>query len=268
MVTVVKVGGSLLKLGPPENILADFCKALEVEKLVLVHGGGYEVTEVAERLGKRQKFIVSPEGMRSRYTDKETIEIYTMVMKGKINSEIVLALGGKGVKAVGLSGFDGRLLLAERKKKLIAIDERGRRVAMEGGYTGKIVEVNPQILRTLIGEGYVPVIAPVAIGTEGEPLNVDGDRAAAHIAGGLGADRVVFLTDVAGVMINGELIKELTLEDAKASMRKVGFGMDKKLLAAIEALEQGAKESIISAGNVENPITNSLNGESRTVIRR
>lgn len=268
MVTVVKVGGSLLKLGPPENILTDFCKALEGEKLVLVHGGGYEVTEVAEKLGKKQKFIVSPEGMKSRYTDRETAEIYMMVMKGKINSEIVLALLGKGVKAVGISGFDGGLLLAERKKKLITIDERGRRVALEGGYTGKIINVNSLILETLLKESYIPVISPIALGTEGEPLNVDGDRAAAYIAGALKADRVVFLTDVSGVLIEDKLVKDLTITAAKSNMNKVGHGMDKKILAAIEALEHGAKESIISSGSIDNPITNSLKGEDRTVIRK
>lgn len=268
MVTVVKVGGSLLKLGPPENILTDFCKALQEEKLVLVHGGGYEVTDVAEKLGKKQRFIVSPEGIRSRYTDRETVEIYTMVMKGKINSEIVLALEGKGVKAVGISGFDGKLLVAERKKKLLTIDERGRRVAVEGGYTGKIINVNSAILETLLKEDYVPVVSPIAIGTEGEPLNVDGDRAAAYIAGGLKADRVVFLTDVSGVLIDGQLVKELTLMEANNSIREVGHGMDKKILAAIEAVEHGAKESIISSGGLDNPITNSLKGENRTVIKK
>ena len=267
MVTVVKVGGSLLKLGAPENILVDFVKALQDEKLVLVHGGGYEVTEVAERLGKKQKFIISPDGMRSRYTDRETVEIYMMVMKGKINSEIVLALLARGIKAIGISGFDGGLLQAERKKRLIIIDERGRRVAIEGGYTGKIVNVNTHILETLLREDYVPIISPIALGTEGEPLNVDGDRAAAYIAGGLKADRAIFLTDVSGLIVDGKLVTNLTISEAKVKIKKAGHGMDKKLLAAIEALEHGAKESIISSGNVDNPITNSLKGESRTVIR-
>ncbi len=268
MVTVVKVGGSLLKLGPPENILSDFCKALQEEKLVLVHGGGFEVTEIAEKLGKKQEFVVSPEGIRSRYTDRETVDIYTMVMKGKINSEIVLALEGKGVKTVGISGFDGELLVAERKKRLLTVDSRGRRVALEGGYTGKIIGVNSNILVTLLKEDFVPVVSPIALGTEGEPLNVDGDRAAAYIAGGLKAERVVFLTDVNGVLIDGQLVKELTLADASASIRKVGHGMDKKILAAVEAIEQGVKESIISSGSLDNPIMNSLRGENRTVIRK
>jgi acetylglutamate/LysW-gamma-L-alpha-aminoadipate kinase len=177
-------------------------------------------------------------------------------------------LEGKGVKAVGISGFDGKLLVAERKKRLLTVDERGRRVAIEGGYTGKIISVNSAILEILLEKDYVPVISPIAIGTEGEPLNIDGDRAAAYIAGGLKADRVVFLTDVSGVLIDGQLVKELTLADANTSMRKVGHGMDKKILAAIEAIEHGAKESIISSGGLDNPITNSLKGENRTVIKK
>lgn len=267
MVIVIKVGGSLLKLGPPENIVNDFIKTMQVDKLVLVHGGGYEVTEVAEKLGKKQRFVVSPEGIRSRYTDRETVEIYTMVMKGKINSEIVLALQAKGVKAVGISGFDGATLVAERKKRLVIVDERGRRVAIDGGYTGKILKANSELLNTLLKENFVPIVAPVALGTEGEPLNVDGDRAAAAIAGCLKAEKAIFLTDVGGVLIDGQLVKEMSIEEAKKSMRKVGFGMDKKIMAAVEAIESGVKESIISAGNIENPLTNSLSGENRTVIR-
>jgi len=267
MVIVVKVGGSLLKLGPPENIVKDFVKMLEVDKLVLVHGGGYEVTEMAERLGKKQKFVVSPDGIRSRYTDKETVEIYTMVMKGKINSEIVLALQAKGVRAVGISGFDSSTLLAERKKRLVIVDERGRKVAIEGGYTGKIVKASSELLNTLLEKNFVPIVAPIALGTEGEMLNVDGDRAAAAIAGCLKAEKTIFLTDVGGVIIDGQLVKMMSVEEARKSMRKVGFGMDKKIMAAVEAIENGAKESIISAGNVENPLTNSLYGENRTVIR-
>jgi acetylglutamate/LysW-gamma-L-alpha-aminoadipate kinase len=148
------------------------------------------------------------------------------------------------------------------------VDSRGRRVALEGGYTGKIIGVNSNILETLLKEGFVPVVSPIALGTEGEPLNVDGDRAAAYIAGGLKAERVVFLTDVNGVLIDGQLVKELSLADANASIRKVGPGMDKKILAAVEAIEQGAKESIISSGSLDNPITNSLSGQNRTVIRK
>ena len=266
MVTVLKIGGSLLSLGPIDHILQDFKKAVQNERIILVHGGGNEVTKIAEKLGKTQRFIFSPSGIRSRYTDKETVEIYAMVMAGKINTEIVPQLQNIGVPAFGLSGVDGGLIRAERKKKLIIIDERRRKRFIEGGYTGKIREVNTEILDMLLKKDLVPVVSPIAIGLEGEILNVDGDRAAAYIAGFIKADNIIFLTDVEGIYIDGKLVTHLTLENAKTLMRKVGPGMDKKLMASIEAIEMGAKRGIISSGRREDPITYSLYGETRTVI--
>src|SRR3972149_2264249 len=137
MLLVVKMGGSILKEGASSELVSDLQALAKENKIVLVHGGGVEVTEIAAKLGKEQKFIVSPEGFRSRYTDKETMEIYTMVMAGKLNKQIVLALQSLGIPAVGLSGLDGAILKAERKKKLIAMDERGRKKVIDGGYTGK-----------------------------------------------------------------------------------------------------------------------------------
>src|SRR4030066_363167 len=154
MLIVVKMGGSILKEGASSTLVADL-KALAAEhKLVLVHGGGAEVTETAAKLGKPQQFIVSPEGFRSRYTDKDTIEIYTMVMAGRINKQIVLALQSQGIPTVGLSGLDGAILKAERKKKLIAVDEKGRKKGMDGGYTGKISEVNVNLIKFLLEKEY------------------------------------------------------------------------------------------------------------------
>jgi acetylglutamate/LysW-gamma-L-alpha-aminoadipate kinase len=117
MLFVVKLGGSILKEGASSNLVSDLKELLKENKAVLVHGGGVEVTEIAAKLGKEQRFIVSPEGFRSRYTDKETIEIYTMVMAGKLNKQIVLALRSQGIPSVGLSGLDGAILKAERTKR-------------------------------------------------------------------------------------------------------------------------------------------------------
>src|SRR3972149_9827285 len=126
MLLVVKMGGSILKEGASSELVSDLQALAKENKIILVHGGGVEVTEIAAKLGKKQQFIVSPEGFRSRYTDKETIEIFTMVMAGKINKQIVSALQSQGIPAAGLSGLDGLLLKAERKKRLIVVDERGR----------------------------------------------------------------------------------------------------------------------------------------------
>ncbi|MGH9923660.1 MAG: [LysW]-aminoadipate/[LysW]-glutamate kinase, partial [Nitrososphaerales archaeon] len=134
---VIKIGGSVVD-GLHQSTMPDLKQVTSQDKVILVHGGGKEVTSIAEKLGKEQRFVVSPGGIRSRYTDKETAEIYTMVMSGKINKEIVLMLQKNGINAIGLSGVDGGIIKAERKKKLIIVDERGRKIAIDGGYTGKI----------------------------------------------------------------------------------------------------------------------------------
>lgn len=268
MIIVVKMGGSILKQGASDGLVSDFKNALKENRAVLVHGGGIEVTEMAARLGKEQQFIVSPDGFRSRYTDKETVEIYSMVMSGKINKHIVLALQSQGIPAVGLSGLDGLLLRAERKKKLVAVDERGRKKVVDGGYTGKISVVNANLLQLLIGSGYLPVVAPVAMSEEFEPLNVDGDRTAACIAGALNADRLVLLTDVEGLILNGKLVPKMTISELKETLTKIGHGMITKVHAAIEALNQGVDEVLISSGLEKLPISSSLKHEHGTVITR
>lgn len=266
MVTVVKVGGSILGEGVDPSVLDDIREVASREKLILVHGGGRAVTDMASKLGKEQKFIVSPAGIRSRYTDLETVKIYTMVMTGVVNKEIVAALQRIGVAAVGLSGVDAGIIRADRKKKLVVVDERGRKVAIDGGYTGKISGVNDPLLKSLLDSGYLPVVSPVALSEEFEYLNVDGDRAAAYIAGGVKADKVVFLTDVKGVLVNGEVVNHMTSGEAEALRPKIGFGMEKKVLASLEALSMGVKESIIASGRVKNPITSALNHTGCTVI--
>jgi len=197
MLIVVKVGGSILEEVPAE-LVSDIKNVLSGNQLVLVHGGGKEVTEIASKLGKEQKFVFSPTGFRSRYTDKETMEIFTMVMVGRINKKLVSALQKQKIPALGLSGLDGFLVRAERKKRLVIVDERGRKRVIDGGYTGKIGQINVSLLQLLLEDGYVPLVSPVAVSEEFEPLNVDADRTASSIAGALKADRLVLLTDVEG----------------------------------------------------------------------
>jgi acetylglutamate/LysW-gamma-L-alpha-aminoadipate kinase len=268
MLIVVKTGGTILKGGIPQELISDLKNNMDKHNIVFVHGGGVEVTEVAKKLGKEQRFIVSPGGFRSRYTDKETAEIYTMVMAGKINKQIVLQLQANEVAAVGLSGLDGSLLVAERKKRLIIVDERGRKRAVDGGYTGKICNVNSSLIRSILSDGYVPVIAPIAISEEYEALNVDGDRAAAYIAGFLQADKLILLTDVQGLNMNGKFINKLSMVEAKNILQRIGYGMVTKVFAAIEALEMGVKEVVISSGLGETPISSSSTHKTGTVISR
>jgi len=262
---VIKFGGSVLyELHP--SIIEDLHQISQNEKMVLVHGGGNEVTNIATKLGKEQKFIVSPSGIRSRFTDKETAEIYTMVMSGKINKIIVKMMVEAGIKAVGISGIDAGILRAIRKAKLTVLNEKGRKTIIEGGYTGKIQTVETSLLNILTENGYLPVVSPIALSENYEFLNIDGDRAAAYIAGNLKADKVIFLTNVNGLHLDDKLVKNLTASQAKEALPKIGFGMEKKILASTEALMLGAKEVVISSGKVSNPITSAISHEDCTVI--
>jgi len=266
MLVTVKIGGSILASGVPPDLVYDLKLVSTKDKAVLVHGGGREVTDIASRLNKEQQFIVSPGGFRSRYTDKETAEIYMMVMSGRTNKQLVLALQSQGMAAVGLSGLDGLLVQAQRKKNLVIVDERGRKRVIDGGYTGKISRVNGHLLTLLVNNNYLPVVAPVAIGEQFEPLNVDGDRAAAYIAGSVEADRLVLLTDVDGVTLDGKLVPRMSLSEAKEKLSNVGAGMITKIYAAMEALEMGVDEVIICSGLGKRPISSALAHESGTVI--
>ncbi|HJU34643.1 MAG TPA: [LysW]-aminoadipate/[LysW]-glutamate kinase [Nitrososphaera sp.] len=262
---VIKIGGSVVD-GLHSSALADIKSIAEKYKLVFVHGGGREVTSTATRLGKEQKFIMSPGGIRSRYTDKETAEIYTMVMSGKLNKTIVQMLLRQHINAVGIAGIDGGLLKAERKKKLLIINEKGRKMIIEGGYTGKITSVDASLVSNLVGSGFVPVISPIALSEEFDFLNVDGDRAAAYVAGGIKAEKVIFVTDVNGLMINEKLVGSMALAEAKSSLPKIGSGMDKKVLACVEAVEMGVNEAIIASGQVESPLSAAIAHRNCTVI--
>ena len=266
MITI-KIGGSVVD-GLHPSTIADLKKVSKKEKIILVHGGGKEVTKISEALGKDQKFIVSPGGIKSRFTDKETVEIFTMVMSGKINKMIVRMLQKNGINAVGLSGVDGRIIQAERKKKLIVINEKGRKMSIDGGYTGKIKDVNSSLIKSILDQGYVPVISPIAISEEFDFLNVDGDRAAAYVAGKMQSDKILFLTNVDGLLMDEKLVEKLSLAEAKEILPKIGFGMEKKILAATESLEMGVKQAIIANGQREDPISAAISHDNCTVITK
>ncbi len=265
MITI-KIGGSVVDNLHPSTIL-DIKKVVESEGVILVHGGGKEVTKVCKQLGKEPKFVTSPSGIKSRYTDKETVEIFTMVMAGRINKAIVQMLQKNGINAIGLSGIDGRIIQAERKKKLLIVNEKGRKQAIDGGYTGKIKEINSNLIKSLLDQGLTPVISPVAISEESEFLNVDGDRAAAYIAGKVGTDKVLFITNVDGLLMDDKLVTKLTLAEAKEIRPKIGPGMEKKILASTEALDIGVKEALIANGKKENPISSAISHDNCTVIQ-
>jgi acetylglutamate/LysW-gamma-L-alpha-aminoadipate kinase len=266
MVLVIKVGDKVMGTAFSEDALNDLERVTRQTPTVLVHGGGNTVTRIAEKLGVPQKFVTSPEGFRSRYTDADTIQVFTMVMAGKINKQIVLQLLSKKIPAVGVSGLDGGLIRAERKRKLIVTDERGRKRAIDGGYTGSITHIDSTLLRTLIGGCYVPVIAPIALGSENEPLNIDGDRTAAHVAGALRAETLMLVTDVDGVSLDSRVVSRLSASEAKRSIPSLGPGMITKVHAGLDALSKGVTKVMIAPGHSAAPYTAAINGETGTVI--
>ncbi len=265
MITI-KIGGSVVDNLHPTTI-SDIKNVVD-QGVIIVHGGGKEVTKVSEQLGKEPKFVTSPSGIKSRYTDKETAEIFTMVMSGSINKKIVRMLQKNGINAVGFSGVDAKIIQAERKKKLLIVNEKGRKQAIDGGYTGKISKVNAPFILSLLDQGLTPVISPIAISEEYDFLNVDGDRAAAYVAAAVKSDKVLFVTNVDGLLMDDKLVPKLSLAEAKEIRTKVGPGMEKKILAATEALDMGVKEVIIANGQKENPISSAIAHDNCTVIQK
>ncbi len=265
MITI-KIGGSVVDNLHPTTI-SDIKNVVD-QGVIIVHGGGKEVTKVSEQLGKEPKFVTSPSGIKRRYTDKETAEIFTMVMSGSINKKIVRMLQKNGINAVGFSGVDAKIIQAERKKKLLIVNEKGRKQAIDGGYTGKISKVNAPFILSLLDQGLTPVISPIAISEEYDFLNVDGDRAAAYVAAAVKSDKVLFVTNVDGLLMDDKLVPKLSLAEAKEIRTKVGPGMEKKILAATEALDMGVKEVIIANGQKENPISSAIAHDKCTVIQK
>ena len=266
MTIVVKVGDRVMKHAFSTEALNDLENVWRRTPSVLVHGGGDTVTGIAEKLGVHQRFVISPEGFRSRYTDMETIQIFTMVMAGKINKEIVLHLQSRKIPAIGLSGLDGGLIRAERKKKLIIKDETGRRRVIEGGYTGRVTDVDGALLKTLLDAHYLPVIAPIGLGSENEPLNLDGDRTAAYVAAAVKAESLLLMTDVDGISLNGKHVKCFNAGEAKRSLQDLGPGMITKVFAALEALSMGIGKVIIAPGTISTPYSSAFQELTGTVI--
>ncbi|MDO8537807.1 MAG: [LysW]-aminoadipate/[LysW]-glutamate kinase [archaeon] len=228
---LIKIGGSAID--NIENIIENLLQKYSKQKIIIVHGGGKSVTQTAELLGKKQQWVVSPTGQRSRYTDKETMQIFQMVMAGNINKEIVRLLQKNGKQAIGLCGADANLIQAERKKNLIVI-ENGKKIMIEGGYTGKITQVNAELLQSLVEQKIIPVIAPIALGKEFEMLNVDGDRLAAAICNHLEIEQIIFITDVDGILDEkGKTISSINRQELQTI--NVGFGMQKKIMSILEA---------------------------------
>ena len=266
---IIKVGGG--EGVDTESVVLDVAELVKQgEHVVLVHGGSHQTNLISEKLGHPPRFVTSVSGHSSRYTDRETLEIFVMVTAGKINKLLVERLQQLGVNAVGLSGIDGRLLEGKRKS-FLRIREGGKRKILRGEYSGVIETVNADLLKTLLAAGYTPVIAPQAISHESEALNVDGDRAAGAIAAALNAESLVILTNVPGLLRDvddeSSLITQIPQAQAEDYLDRYAEGrMKRKVLGAVEALRDGAGQVILADGRVDNPVQNALTGNG-TVIK-
>ena len=264
----------VIKVGGGEGINYDYiCEDIAQlvrngEKIVLVHGGSYEANVLSEKLGKPPQFVTSISGYESRYTDRETLEIIIMVYSGKANKMIVEKFQKLGVNAVGLSGIDGRILEG-KKKSVLTIIEDGKKKVLRGDNTGKVENVNVDLLKILLNNGYLPVIAPLSSSYEGEAINVDGDRAAALIAVKLNADKLIILSNVPGLLEDvkdeSTLIKHIEKDKINEFMEYAKRRMKKKVMGAEEAIKGGVKEIVFADARIMNPVSNAINGKG-TVI--
>lgn len=266
---VIKIGGT--NGVNFEAVCADIAAQVRAgQKLVVVHGGSGETNAISEKLGHPPQFVTSPSGFTSRYTDRATLEIFAMVTVGKINTLAVERLQKLGVNALGLSGIDGRLMVAKRKEAIRIIDPAtGKQRMLRDDYTGKIETVNSDLLSVLLKAGYTPVIAPLAVSPEGEALNVDADRAAAMVAGAVKAERLILLSNVPGLLRHfpdeSTLIRHIDKAQVEQSLDFAEGRMKKKVLGASEALQRGVAQVVFADGRVVNPVANALAGNG-TVI--
>jgi len=265
---VVKIGGA--KAVDPADAVADVADLVaDGEPVAVVHGGSTAVDDLLDRLGIDPTYVETPGGVVGRFTDEATMEVFTMAM-GRVNTDLVATFREAGVDAVGLSGVDGGLITGPRKSAVRVIED-GKKKIKRGDHSGKIESVNSELLETLLADGYTPVAGPPMLADDGVPVNTDADRAAAAVAGALGATLVV-LTDVAGVYADPDdpetLIESVTTPAEYDSLTDAAEGfMTKKVMAATEALERGASEVIVADANADAPVTAALS-ESGTHIHR
>ena len=243
-IVVVKYGGNaMINEQLKQQVMEDIALLWLIGvKVVLVHGGGPEISDTMKRLGKESVFV---NGLR--VTDKETVDIVQMVLAGKVNKTLVNLLQTKGGRAIGLSGLDGGIIQAEMKDESL-------------GYVGKITKIRTQPIMDLLEKNYIPVVSTIAGDKEGNTYNINGDTAAAHIAGALGAERLIMMTDIAGVLMDKDdpstLIPHLTVAEAKGLYDSgvIAGGMIPKVDCCIEALEHGVKHVDIMDGRIPHSI--------------
>ena len=243
-IVVIKYGGNaMINEQLKQQVMEDIVLLWLIGvKVVLVHGGGPEINDIMDKLGKKAQFV---DGLR--VTDKETVDIVQMVLAGKVNKTLVNLLEMKGGMAMGISGMDGRLIEAEVK------DERL-------GFVGRITDVNIEPVLDLLEKGYIPVISTVGCDKQGNTYNINGDTAAAFIAGALGAQRLIMMTDIDGILRDKDdpttLIPQITIKETDQLKRDgvISGGMIPKVDCCIEAITKGVKNVVIMDGRIPHSI--------------
>jgi acetylglutamate kinase len=251
---VIKYGGHAMVA---EELKESFAKDIVLMKYigihpVVVHGGGPQIGQMLERIGKKSDFRA---GMR--VTDAETMDIVEMVLAGKLNKEIVSLINRNGGRAIGLSGKDGQLIEAKKLHVFRYQGDDQPPEIIDIGLVGEVSRINAEILRTLERSHLIPVIAPVGVGENGETYNINADLVAGRIAGALQAKKLFLMTDVAGVLnANGELISSMTIAEAADALQDETLrgGMIPKVQCAIDALQEGAGKVHIVDGRTPHSI--------------
>lgn len=247
---VIKYGGNaMINEDLKQKVMEDVSLLKYVGmRPVIVHGGGPDITQFLKKVGKQSAFV---SGLR--VTDEETVEIAEMVLDGKVNSDIVNMLNHRGVKAVGLSGKDAGLIRAQKKLATV-YDEAGQKENVDIGYVGQVASIDTSILDTLLDNDYIPVIAPIGVGEDGESYNINADYVAAEIAGALQAEKLLLLTDTEGVYKDfadkDTFISTLTVAEAKDYIKSgiISGGMIPKIEACLKSIESGTNKVHIIDG--------------------
>lgn len=269
-VVVVKCGGNAEV--DAEAVCRDVAGLTrEGVQVVLVHGGSAEIERLAEELDVPQRTHTSPDGVSTRRTDERTLEVLTLALAGSVKPKLVRALARHGIRAVGMTGLDGRLLTARRKRAQRAVVD-GRIVVVRDNLSGALERVDEQLLRDLLDRGLLPVVSPPAITDTGEALNVDADRVAAAVAVALRADALVLLTGAPGVQADPEdestvlPVCEVAAQGAPASWARGGMAL--KLVAAREALNGGVEHVVVADGRGSTPVRRALVSRGTRVVLR
>ena len=266
---VIKIGGgAAIGEGGYMNFAADLAGI--TEPVVVVHGGNAEFSDLSRRLGMPPRMITSSSGRVTRYTDAATMDVMLMAYCGKVNKRLVSTLRAAGINAVGLSAIDGGIAVGRRKPVLRGTED-GKTKVLRDDHAGTLETVDPTLVWLQLDNGFMPVLTPPALGEEGVPINVDGDKLALELATALRADGLLFFSDTPGLLRDRDdetsLIVEIDASSPESALSVASGRMVVKVEAALGAVDRGVGRVIFADGRLANPIQAALSGQGTTVRR-